>query len=589
MLRTRARLSVLATLAMAATSISVVAAQAAHASTALTPNWYLGAPYAYEPDSAGPDLTQAMSATGVKAFVLAFVLADGGTSCTPSWNGDDPVSTDTQIGPIVSAIRAAGGDVGVSFGGYGGTKLGQVCGSAQATAAAEQQVINQYGLHYVDFDLEEPEYENATAIANELGAAQILQQDNPGLVETVTLPGTTSGTGYFGQQLLNEAKSLGYTPNAFSIMPFDGGFSGGSSQVTALQDFNTMLVNTFGWSSAYAYAHEGFSGMNGRTDSGEYFYQSDFQTVLNFAEQNGLGRFTFWDANRDRQCNPPSNNGSLSSECSSVPQNSWDFTSYAVAFSKQASVTSPSTTTTTSSGSGGGTSGCAPAWSSSTVYTGGDEVSYNGDDWTAKWWTQGDTPGGPAGVWTDDGPCGSGGGTATTTTTAPATTTTATGATTTTAPSATTTTTAPSATTTTAPAGGGGGTGTVSNGGFETGSLAPWSCDAGTGSVVTSPVHSGTYALQEAPTSSDDAQCSQTVAVSPNTTYTLSAWVQGNYAYLGDTGTGTSDTSNWTSSSGWAQLSTTFTTGASTTSVSIWVHGWYGQGNVYVDDVSLTP
>lgn len=60
-----------------------------------------------------------------------------------------------------------------------------------------------------------------------------------------------------------------------------------------------MLVNTFGWASSYAYAHEGFSGMNGRTDSGEYFYQSDFQTVLSFAEQNGLGRYTFWDAPRE--------------------------------------------------------------------------------------------------------------------------------------------------------------------------------------------------------------------------------------------------------------------------------------------------
>jgi chitinase len=32
-------------------------------------------------------------------------------------------------------------------------------------------------------------------------------------------------------------------------------------------------------------------------------------------------------------------------------------------------------------------------------------VSFNGHDWTARWWTQGDTPGGVAGVWADDGPC----------------------------------------------------------------------------------------------------------------------------------------------------------------------------------------
>jgi predicted chitinase len=55
---------------------------------------------------------------------------------------------------------------------------------------------------------------------------------------------------------------------------------------------------------------------------------------------------------------------------------------------------------------------CAAAWSSSAVYTGGMTASYNGDNWLAKWWTQGDTPGGSVGVWTDEGACGgsSGGG-----------------------------------------------------------------------------------------------------------------------------------------------------------------------------------
>ena len=46
-------------------------------------------------------------------------------------------------------------------------------------------------------------------------------------------------------------------------------------------------MSTFGWSSSQAYAHEGFSGMNGRTDTAEYFYQSDFQTVLSFARVPG--------------------------------------------------------------------------------------------------------------------------------------------------------------------------------------------------------------------------------------------------------------------------------------------------------------
>src|SRR5579872_2644917 len=68
----------------------------------------------------------------------------------------------------------------------------------------------------------------------------------------------------------------------------------------------------------------------------------------------------------------------------------------------------------------------------------------------------------------------------------------------------------------------------LTNPGFESGSLSGWTCDAGTGSVVTSPVHSGSYALSGAATSSDNAQCTQTVSVQPNTQYTLSGYFEGN-------------------------------------------------------------
>jgi hypothetical protein len=90
-------------------------------------------------------------------------------------------------------------------------------------------------------------------------------------------------------------------------------------------------------------------------------------------------------------------------------------------------------------------------------------------------------------------------------------------------------------------------------------------------------------------TSSDDAQCTQVIRVQPNSSYALSAWVEGNYVYLGDTGTGTSDTSTWTPSAAtWQQLSTSFTTGAATTSVTIYLHGWHGQGTYHAHDVTMT-
>src|SRR5690348_14811276 len=224
---------------------------ASSASAALTSNWYASAPYLMPFDNSPPDAVQVLNATGQKAFQLAFILAPNGGGCSPTWDGTRAVSSDTDAAGLISRIRANGGDVSVSIGGYGGTKLGQTCGSPAATAAAYQQVVTKYGLKAIDFDLEEPEYENKDAIHNEIGAAKILQQSNSGLYVSVTTAGTSAGTGWFGQQMLIEAKNSGFTPANFSIMPFDGGFNNGAAdQIKALEAFHGLLMSTFGWDSA---------------------------------------------------------------------------------------------------------------------------------------------------------------------------------------------------------------------------------------------------------------------------------------------------------------------------------------------------
>ncbi|MFF0292149.1 polysaccharide deacetylase family protein [Kitasatospora sp. NPDC004614] len=122
------------------------------------------------------------------------------------------------------------------------------------------------------------------------------------------------------------------------------------------------------------------------------------------------------------------------------------------------------------------------------------------------------------------------------------------------------------------------------------GSIPGWHCTAGEGAATTA-AHTGGSALAITPASADSTgQCTQTLAVRPNTSYTYRAWVHGSYAFIGATGTGHDVPPAWTASTGtgWQQLSTTFTTGAATTSVQLYVHGWYGQGPIAVDDVSVT-
>lgn len=132
----------------------------------------------------------------------------------------------------------------------------------------------------------------------------------------------------------------------------------------------------------------------------------------------------------------------------------------------------------------------------------------------------------------------------------------------------------------------------VTNSGFESG-LSGWSCANGSGAVTGSPAHSGSSALKATPSGQGNAQCTQTVSVQPNSTYKLSAFVQGSYVYLGADGTGatgaTGEPQTWTpNSSSYSELSVDFTTGANTTSVTVYLHGWYGTPAYFADDVSLT-
>jgi len=126
--------------------------------------------------------------------------------------------------------------------------------------------------------------------------------------------------------------------------------------------------------------------------------------------------------------------------------------------------------------------------------------------------------------------------------------------------------------------------GAIVNPGLESGAVAPWTCQSG-GGVANSPVHSGSWAVRAAATDSQTGECDQTITLAANHSYTLKAWVTGNYSFVGVSGGASAST--WTSSSTYTQLSVPFTTGSSGT-VTVFVHGWYAQGNVFADDFSVT-
>jgi chitinase len=463
------------------------------------------APYFMPLDNSPQNLSDVIAQSGERNFVFAFVLAGGG--CAPAWGGTAPVASDTQVAAMVATARQAGGDVGVSFGGFNGTELGLACSDAGSLARAYQAVIDRYDLDYVDFDIEGGAFGDVPSETRRFQAIRTLEQTAASrgrpLTVALTIPMASVGFTFNGTDEIRAAISTGVRIDLFNIMDFDYGGPAASqvaADVTVAEDAHQQLRSLLpGLSDAEVYARTGLTLMNGHTDQpSELFTQSTFQSLEGYAASHGLGLLSFWSLNRDRPCNPDTG-AWVVGNCSSISQQPFDFTRIILQFAGAPRPTPTPTATSTPRPTPSGTPRPTPTPS-------------------------GSPPPGRL----------------------------------------------------------------VANPGFESGALAPWTCSP-LDTVVSGRAHGGTFALSAAASSSDTAQCSQAIAVQPGHAYTLSAWVQGSYAFIGVTGTGTGDPSTFTPSSpSFARLTVPFTTGAGTTSVSFFVHGWYAQGAVLADDVSVT-
>ncbi|GAA3114721.1 cellulose binding domain-containing protein [Planomonospora alba] len=286
-----------------------------------------GAPYLYMGWGNPPSPATVMNATGVKSFTMAFILSSGG--CTPAWDGNRPLTggADAQA---ISQIKAAGGSVQISFGGWSGNKLGPNCATPQAFAGAVQQVINAVGPAVVDFDIENTdEFENYTVQDRILNGLKIVKQNNPNVKVVVTFGTTRTGPNAHGLRLINQAKALGVPIDNYTIMPFDFGSSDiYTDTVNAAEGLKNALKSAYGWSDAQAYARMGISGMNGLSDQQELTTPATWQRITDWAKSKGLTRLAYWSVNRDRGCP----GGGVTSNCSGISQSDWEFTRITAGF-----------------------------------------------------------------------------------------------------------------------------------------------------------------------------------------------------------------------------------------------------------------
>ena len=298
------------------------------------PSGKVFAPYIDMGLTASWQLLTIQQQSGIKVFTLGFVVGNGG--CTPTWGGvgatvaNDTLPNGTTMLSIIQGIRAAGGDVIISFGGASGTELALGCTSASSLQAAYQSVINKYSVNSstpvrIDLDIEGGAILDQASINRRNQALVGLKAANPNLVISYTLPVLPTGLVASGVNMLNSIKAANLNVNVINIMAMDYGpanDNGGQMGLSAVQAASNTRNQVV---AAGLTATIGVTPMIGINDvQSEIFQLSDATMLLNFANQNSyITRLSMWSVSRDNGSCP--NQGFASPVCSGISQSNWAF------------------------------------------------------------------------------------------------------------------------------------------------------------------------------------------------------------------------------------------------------------------------
>jgi chitodextrinase len=273
--------------------------------------------------------------SGIKTFTLAFIVGSG--SCAASWGGIGPISNDslpngTTILSLVQGVRAAGGDVIISFGGALGQELALDCTDAASLQAAYQSVISKYSVSKIDIDIEGGATSDQASITRRDQALKALKAANPGLVVSYTLPVLPTGLINTGVNILTSAKADGLALDVVNVMAMDYGSAVDNGAQMGLDATDAAVATESQIQAAGLTATVGVTPMVGVNDTNtEVFMLSDAQTLLNFANSHSyITRLSIWSVGRDNGgC---AGQDFASATCSGLTQSNYQFSGVFEAF-----------------------------------------------------------------------------------------------------------------------------------------------------------------------------------------------------------------------------------------------------------------
>jgi chitinase len=317
------------------------------------------APY-YE-EWTGPDINTVSQASGNLFMTLAFLQTANVGSCTALWGGTGAVSSSNH-GSEISALRARGGDVIPSYGGFtadtNGTELADSCTSVDSIAADFEKVITTYDVTRIDLDVEVDSLTRTAGIDRRNKAIKKVEDwaaANGRVVQfQYTLPTSANGLNADALAVLQNAKQNNARIDYVNLMTFDYYDAVQHDMAATTISAATGLFNQLkalwpGKTDAQYWNQVGIIEMPGHDDwdmeqhnSFELFTLANATTVTNWAKSKGIGELSFWDVQRDNG-NCPNTIPTDDQSCTGVAQSAYQFSKIMQSFSGGPATTAPTT------------------------------------------------------------------------------------------------------------------------------------------------------------------------------------------------------------------------------------------------------
>lgn len=282
-------------------------------------------------------LATVASESGAKDLTLAFLQTPRRGSCRLDWNGVAAQSVASgAFRAQIAAVRALGGDVFPSFGGYSadldGTDIADSCPSVAAVARAYEQVVTVYDARVIDLDVESNALGDIAGIKRRNAAVRELEnwaaaRHRP-LEVQYTLGVSAAGLDRRGLYVLQSARNHHalVTVNLMAFDYYDGTTRMAAAAIDAAEAVHRQLAAVFlAESSAERWAAESLTlmiGYDDNPDRRELTSLADTSRIEAFARAHGLHAVSFWAIQRDNGGCP----GTVGSDtCSGIAQAPWAF------------------------------------------------------------------------------------------------------------------------------------------------------------------------------------------------------------------------------------------------------------------------